>query len=83
MESLRIFWIGKEDGKRIIGRLGHTLLNEHEKLFGSYWRHTFGPSSSLLQLLGKGISVRASQPPRRLEMRGNYNSRETPVVKHS
>jgi hypothetical protein len=63
MESLRIFGIGKEDGKRIIGRLGHTLLNEHEKLFGSYWRHTFGPSSSLLQLLGKGISVRASQPP--------------------
>jgi hypothetical protein len=63
LETLSIFGIGKEDGKRIIGRLGHTLLNEHEKLFGSYWWHTFGPSSSLLQLLGKGISVRASQPP--------------------
>jgi hypothetical protein len=59
--SLRTFGIGTEDGKRIIDRLGHTLLNEHEKLFGSYWRHTFGPSSSLLQLLGKGISVRDSQ----------------------
>ena len=63
VETIRIFGISKEDGKRIIGRLGCTLLNEHEKLFGSYWRHTFGPSSSLLQLLGKGISVRASQPP--------------------
>jgi hypothetical protein len=70
VETIRIFGISKEDGKRIIGRLGCTLLNEHEKLFGSYWRHTFGPSSSLLQLLGKGISVRASQPPpRRLVMR--------------
>jgi hypothetical protein len=63
LEVLRIFGIGKEDGQRIIGRLGRTLLDEHEKLFGSYWRHTFGPSSSLLQLLGKGISVRTSRPP--------------------
>jgi hypothetical protein len=37
LETLRIFGIGKEDGKRIIVRLGHTLLNEHEKLSGSYW----------------------------------------------
>ncbi len=37
LETLRIFRIGKEDGKRNIGRLGHTLLHEHEKLFGSYW----------------------------------------------
>jgi len=43
LETLSIFGITKEDGKRIIGRLGHTLLNEHEKLFGSYWRSTFGP----------------------------------------
>jgi hypothetical protein len=49
LETFKIFRIGKEDGKRIIHRLGHALLNEHEKLFGSYWRHTFGPSSSLLQ----------------------------------
>ena len=63
LEALRIFGIGKEDGQRILGRLGRTLLDEHEKLFGSYWRHTFGPSSSLLQLLGKGISVRTSRPP--------------------
>ena len=57
LESFKVFGIGAEDGKKIIHRLGQTLLNEHEKLFGSYWRHTFGPPSSLLQLLGKGISV--------------------------
>jgi hypothetical protein len=44
LEALRI---GKEDGQRILGRLGRTLLDEHEKLFGSYWRQTFGPSSSM------------------------------------
>jgi hypothetical protein len=49
--GIRFYRIGKEDRNRIIGRLGHTLLNEYEKLFGSYWRHTFGSSSSLLQLL--------------------------------
>jgi hypothetical protein len=58
LEALRIFGIDKADGLRIIRRLGRNLLDEHEKLFGSYWRQTFGPSSSLLQLLGKGISVR-------------------------
>ncbi len=63
LEALGIFGIGKEDGQRVIGRLGRTLLDEHEKLFGSYWRHTFGPSSSLMQLLGKGISVHAFRPP--------------------
>ncbi len=63
LEALRIFGIGKEDGQRIIGRLGRTLLDEHEKLFASYWRHTFGPSSTLLQLLVKGRSVRTSRPP--------------------
>ena len=36
LEALRIFGIGKEDGQRIISRLGRTLLDEHEKLFGSY-----------------------------------------------
>ncbi len=50
LETLRTFGIGKEDGKRIICRLGCTLLNEHEKLFGRYCRLTFGPSSSLSQL---------------------------------
>ncbi len=58
LEALRIFGIDKADGLRIVSRLGRNLLDEHEKLFGSYWRQTFGPSSSLLQLLGKGISVR-------------------------
>jgi hypothetical protein len=47
LEALRIFGIGKEHGQRILGRLGRTLLDEHEKLFGSYWRLTFGPSSSM------------------------------------
>ena len=56
----RIFGIGKEDGKRIIGKLGCTLLDEHEKLFGSSWWHTFGLSSSLFQLLGKDMSVSTS-----------------------
>jgi hypothetical protein len=55
--------IGKEGGQRIVGRLDRTILDENEKLFGSYWWHTFGPSSSFLQLLGKVISVRTSRPP--------------------
>jgi hypothetical protein len=63
LESLGIFGIGKEDGQRIIVRLGHTLLDEHENLFGSYWWHTFGPSSRMMQLLGTDISVRTSRPP--------------------
>ena len=37
LEDLRIFGIGRQDGQRIIGRLDRTLLDEHEKLFGSYW----------------------------------------------
>ena len=36
MESFKIFEIGKENGKKIIQRIGFTLLSEHEKLFGSY-----------------------------------------------
>ncbi len=58
LETLRTFGIGKEDGQRIIAKLGRTLLDEHEKLFGSYWWHTFGPSIRMLQLLGKDISIR-------------------------
>jgi hypothetical protein len=63
LETLRIFGIGTEDGKRIIHRLGDTLFNEHEKIFGNYWWYTFGSSSSLLQLMGKDIVVRVSQSP--------------------
>ena len=63
LESFRVFGIDKEDGKKILRNLGLTLLHEHEKLYCSYWRQTFGPSSSLLQLLGKGISVRVTQLP--------------------
>jgi hypothetical protein len=36
-ESFRVFGIGKDDDKKIIQRLGLTLLSEHEKPFGSYW----------------------------------------------
>ena len=48
LESFRVFGIGKEDGKKILRKLGLTLLSEHEKIFGSYWRHTYGPPISLL-----------------------------------
>ena len=37
LETLKIFGIGTEDGKRIIHRLRYTMLNEHENLFGIYW----------------------------------------------
>jgi hypothetical protein len=37
LETFKIFGIGKEDGKQILHKLGNTLLNEHEKLFGGYW----------------------------------------------
>ena len=60
LEVMKTFGISAEDGKRIIYRLGSLLLSEHEKLFGSYWRQVFGPPSSLMHLLGKGLSVRAS-----------------------
>jgi len=63
LETLRIVGIVKEDGKRIIDRLGHTLLNEHEKFFARYWRHTLGYSSCLSQLLRKDITVRDCQTP--------------------
>ena len=61
LESFRVFGIDKDDGKKILRKLGLVLLNEHEKLFCSYWSQTFGPPISLLELLDKGISVRAVQ----------------------
>ncbi len=48
LESFRVFGIDKEDGKKILRNLGLTLLHEHEKLFCSYCRQTFGPPISLL-----------------------------------
>jgi len=60
LEAMKTFGTSAEDGKRIIYRLGSLLLSEHEKLFGSYWRQVFGPPSSLMHLLGKGLAVRAS-----------------------
>ena len=62
LQFLKTFGISAEDGKKIIHRLGGTLLSEHENLFGTT---DFGPPSiSLLHLLGKGLSVRAFQSPR-------------------
>ncbi len=60
LEAMKTVRISAEDGKRIIHRLGSLLLSEREQLFGSYWRQVFGPSSSLMHLLWKGLSVRAS-----------------------
>ena len=37
LESLKTFGISTEDGKKIIYRLGVTLLSEHEKLLCSCW----------------------------------------------
>ena len=36
LETLKVFRIGKEDGKKIIHKLVYTMVNEHEKLFGCY-----------------------------------------------
>ncbi len=47
LESFRVFVIGKDDGQKIIQRLGLTPLREHEKLFGRYWRHTFCQSTAV------------------------------------
>jgi hypothetical protein len=60
LEVMKTFGTSAEDGKRIIYRLGSLLLSQHEKLFGSYWRQVFGSPSSLMHLLGKGLSVRTS-----------------------
>jgi hypothetical protein len=40
LETLKIFGIETEDGKRIIHRLRYTILNDDEKLFGRYCRQT-------------------------------------------
>ena len=36
LESFRVFGIDKDDGKKMLRKLGLTLLNEHEKLFCIY-----------------------------------------------
>ena len=36
MESFKVFGIEKDDDKKIIKRIGLTLLNDHEKLFDRY-----------------------------------------------
>ena len=46
------------------------VADMHEKLFCSYWRQTFGPPSSLLQLLGKSRSKPLSYPRKESIRRG-------------
>jgi ABC-type lipoprotein release transport system permease subunit len=36
MESFRVFGIDKDDDKKMLRKLGLTLVNEHEKLFCCY-----------------------------------------------
>jgi hypothetical protein len=62
-ESIPTLWISAKDVKRIVHRLGSTLLSEHEKLFDRYWRQVFGPPNSSIHLLVKDLSVRTSQSP--------------------
>ena len=54
------FWNKWRGWKKNHSHTGSLLLSEHEKLFGSYWRQVFGPPSSLMHLLGKGLYVRTS-----------------------
>ena len=56
IESMKTFGISTEEDKRIIRRLGLTLLTEHEKMFGNYWSQVYGPPSILTHLLGKDLS---------------------------
>ena len=51
LKSFKVFGIGERKDKKIVQRVGLTLLSEYEKLFSSYWRHTFGPPSNLLHFL--------------------------------
>ncbi len=51
LESLKVFGIGKEDGKKIIQRLGHTLLHEHEKLSAATGGTLLGHTGLLLPYL--------------------------------
>ena len=53
LEALRIFGIDKVDGLRIVSRLGRNLLDEHEKLFDSYWSQTFGPQVACYSYWGR------------------------------
>ncbi len=46
--------IGTEDGEKILYRLGGTLLYEHEKLFGCYWRQVYALPTILTHLAVKG-----------------------------
>ena len=37
LESFRVFGIDKDDDKKMLRKLGLTVLNEYEKLLGNYW----------------------------------------------
>jgi len=55
------FGIGKEDRVKVIKNLGHTLLDELENLFRSYWSHRSGVSDGLLQVLGHSVRVKTQE----------------------
>ena len=55
------FGIGKEDRVKVIKNLGHTLLDELEILFRSYWDHRLGVSDGLLQVLGHSVRVKTQE----------------------
>ncbi len=52
------FVMGKEDKVKVIKNLGHTLLDELENLFRSYWAHRLIVSNGLLQVLGHRVRVK-------------------------
>jgi hypothetical protein len=84
LESLKVFGIVKEDGNKIIHRLGYTLFNEHEKLFDSSWRHLFGASSSLSECerhIGPCLPVSPGRV-RAGEKIQKYNKGDTLVVNY-
>ena len=63
LESFKDFGIEKEDGKKIIHRLGHTLLNEHEKLLAATGGTHSGPPVACCSCWGKAYrSVPPSLP---------------------
>jgi hypothetical protein len=60
-DLLSKFGIGKDDRAKVIKNLGHTLLDELENLFRSYWDHRLGVSDGLLQVLGHSVRVKTQE----------------------
>ncbi len=81
-EDLRTFGIGQEDGKRVIDRLGHILLREHEKCSASTGGIRSDPP--VLATVGeRHIDPCLPSPPGMLKWRVHRNGGETLVVECS